>query len=82
MADNMLWGTSNTNPILDTRVYECEFPYRTMEYFGANVTAESVYVDAADEGHFYLILDGIDDCQKNEEAISKEDGWFMLRRHP
>eukprot|EP00957_Ditylum_brightwellii_P149897 11416440-Ditylum_brightwellii.AAC.1 len=77
-ADDILWGTANTNAILDTRVYKCKFPTVVMEYFGANVIAKTVYADVDDEGHFYSILDGILNHQKNEEAISKEDGWFVL----
>eukprot|EP00957_Ditylum_brightwellii_P123162 9390629-Ditylum_brightwellii.AAC.1 len=42
-----------------------------MEYFGAKVIAESVYVDADDEGQFYSILDGIVDHQKMRKQSAK-----------
>eukprot|EP00957_Ditylum_brightwellii_P196470 14969754-Ditylum_brightwellii.AAC.1 len=70
----MLWGTANTNLILDTIVYECEFPHGTIKYLGANIIAESVYIDADDEGHFYLILDMIVDRQKMRKQSVKRMG--------
>ena len=36
-------GTSNSNPILDTRVYDVEFPDGHVEEFTANVIAECIY---------------------------------------
>jgi hypothetical protein len=36
-------GRRNTNPILDTREYEVEFPDGATHMFTANIIAESLY---------------------------------------
>jgi len=47
-------GLRNSNPILDTRVYEVQFPDGHAEEFAANVIAESLYSQVDDEGNQYI----------------------------
>ena len=42
-AEGELFGTRNSNPILDTRSYEVEFPYGDVAEFAANVIAENMF---------------------------------------
>ena len=46
-----LVGTPNTNPILDTRQYECESVSGNVEFLAANVIAENLLSQVDDEGH-------------------------------
>jgi hypothetical protein len=44
-------GRSNRNPILDTRVYEVEFPDGTISEHSANVLAEALYSQVDVDGN-------------------------------
>ncbi len=77
-------GTKNDNPILDTRVYEVEFPDGEVSELAANVIAENLYAQCDAEGNTVLLLDAIVDHKVNEKvAISRENGFTVLngRRH-
>ncbi|MGH3054233.1 MAG: reverse transcriptase domain-containing protein, partial [Gaiellaceae bacterium] len=66
-------GNYSNNPILDSRVYEVEFPDGHVEEYSANTIAESLYAQVDDEGNQYLILKEIIDYNKDHSAISKDD---------
>ncbi len=77
-------GTKNDNPILDTRVYEVEFPDGEVSELAANVIAENLYAQCDAEGNTVLLLDAIVDHKVNEKvAISRENGFTVLngRQH-
>jgi hypothetical protein len=43
-SSGQLIGEANPSPILDTRIYNAEFPYGHMgEYASTNVVAENLY---------------------------------------
>jgi hypothetical protein len=70
-------GKRNSNPILDTRLYEVEFPDGSTEAFTANTIAENLYAQMDKEGNLYQILKEIVDHEKDNRAISKDNGWVM-----
>ena len=47
-AKGELFGTRNSNPILDTRSYEVEFPDGDFSEFTANVIAENMFSQCDD----------------------------------
>ena len=47
---NYLVGKENSNPILDTRIYEVEFPDGGIGEYTTNIIAESLYLSCDDEG--------------------------------
>ena len=49
-------GLHNPNPILDTRLYEVEFPDGSTEAFAANVIAENLYSQVDSQGHAFQII--------------------------
>jgi len=49
-------GRANTNPILDTRIYEVEFPDGTIAEYAANVLAEALYTQVDADGNRFLQL--------------------------
>ena len=71
--DGNLLGTANTNPILDTRVYEVEFPDGQVLEYAANVIAENLYAQVDQEGRHQLILDGIVGHRKDSSAVALDD---------
>jgi hypothetical protein len=66
-------GRSNTNPILDTRVYEVEFPDGTINEYAANILAEALYAQVDVDGNCYLLLKEIIDHKKDSTALSKDE---------
>ena len=68
-------GEYNSNPILNTRVYDVMFPDGSIQQYGANIIAENIYSQVDEEGHRFLIMDEIIDHRKGDEAIEKADGY-------
>ena len=73
-------GKSNSNPLLDTRVYEVQFPDGTEQEYTANLIATSLYTEVDDEGNQFVLLDEILDHDFDERTtnvnaldIKKED---------
>lgn len=66
-------GKSNPNPLLDTRVYEVQFPDGTEKEYTANLIAESLYSQVDVEGNQYLLLDEILDHKSDGTAVSLDD---------
>ena len=73
-----LLGKANSNPLLDTRVYDVEMPDGTYAGYYANSLIESIYNSADDNNHTELFLDDIIDHQANDNAIPKKGGWVRL----
>ena len=44
-------GTDNDNPIMDSRIFEVEYPYGHRESLAANAVAENLFAQVDDEGH-------------------------------
>ena len=73
-------GVRHTNPVLDTREYQVEFPDGSTATYAANVIAENLYAQVDEEGRHFTILDEITDHVKDGSALSKDDG-FIEDRH-
>ena len=56
-ADGNLIGRSNQNPILDTCLYEVEFPGGEITELAANMIAEPMYAQHDVDGNEYLLLE-------------------------
>ena len=72
----MLVGRQDGNPLLDTRLYNVEFPDGGIGEFSTNTIAESLYSNIDEEGYDLGLLDGIIAHRKLDNAISPEDGWY------
>ncbi len=68
---------ANSNPILDTRVYDVQFPDRHTETFAANVIAENIYSQLDSEGNRFLLIDEIIYHCKDHQAINKNEKYIM-----
>jgi len=53
---NYLIGKEDTNPILDTRIYEVEFTDGGIGEYSTNMIAESLYSSCDEEGNQYSLL--------------------------
>jgi hypothetical protein len=69
-VDGNLIGRAHANPILDTRVYEVEFPDGERVEYAANVIAECMYAQCDAEGNQFLMMDGIEYHWRTNDAMS------------
>jgi hypothetical protein len=76
-------GLSNTNPLLDSREYDVEFPDGSVDVLTANTIAESLYSQVDQEGRSYAVLAEIVDHRKVGTAVAMDDAMIpgtQLRR--
>ena len=77
--DGLPIGTANDNPILDTRVYEVEFPDGHKASLAANVIAENLFSQIDDEGNCHVMLDEIIGHRTNSKEIKQQDAHIVNR---
>ncbi len=70
-------GRAKSNPILDTRVYEVEFPDGSVNDYAANILAEALYAQVDVDGNRFLLLKEIIDHKTDATALSKSDAMVM-----
>jgi hypothetical protein len=70
-------GKANYNPLLDTRLYDIEFPDGDIQEYAANVIAESISSQVDDEGRHTLLMDALVDHEKDITAIQADDGYIV-----
>lgn len=72
-----LIGSENSNPILDTRIYNLEFPDGRVEEYSMNIILENLMAQVDDEDYdLGIFKEIIDVCQDKNEAIPKRDNGF------
>jgi hypothetical protein len=71
--ETQLVGKASTNPILDMRIYEVQFPDGHMAEYAANMITECIYSQVDDEGHRSMQLDEIIDYLKTDNAVEDEN---------
>jgi hypothetical protein len=92
-ADGNPIGIANQNPILDTLIYEVQFPDGHTESYAANIIVENMYAQVDHEGNQFLLLDEIIDHRSDEHAVQIDakyvdtpsgqrlkkttDGWYL-----
>ena len=62
-------GVGHSNPLLDTRVYEVQFPDGHTEESAANTIAENIYSQVDEEGNQYLLMQEITDTRKMVQQL-------------
>ena len=70
-----LIGKENSNPLLDSSVYEVEFEDGTVERYHANIIAEHIYSQIDGDGYGRTLLDEIIDHRRDDTAIDAADGF-------
>ena len=77
--DGRLVGTSHTNPILNTAIYNIETPDGNVQEYSANVIAENLWNQVDDDGYNYNLLFEIIGHRKNDDAVTKENGYYQTK---
>ena len=73
--DGTLVGTSNGNPILDTREYLVELIDGSEETYSANTIVLNMYIQVDSEGKSYLLLNEITNHRREADAVCTSDGY-------
>ena len=79
-AQGKLIGTYSDNPILNSHVYEVEFPDGDVKEFVANVLEENCMMQVDSNGHHSQFLDCITDVRCYDRAIAKTNGYNTTNR--
>lgn len=72
-------GAYNENPILNTLVYDVEFPDGDVREYSANIIAENMYAQVDADGFSHMLLDYIADYKKDGNAIDKADSYVITK---
>ena len=75
-------GSSNPNPLLDTREYLVCFEDGTEETYTANLIAESLYSQIDDDGRRLQSMQEIVDHERNHNALKEEDAYYSTKSGP
>jgi hypothetical protein len=75
-GDGIPIGRRNSNPILDSRQYQVEFPDGSLDTFTANVIAENLYSQVDSEGRPYQIFKAITDHRSDDRALSIDMAYY------
>ena len=68
-----LHGKADINPILDTQMYEVEFPDGRTAEFSSNAILEHMFTQCDPDGNQYLLLNSIIDHEVDDTGITDRD---------
>lgn len=77
--DGKVIGCYNENPILNTIVYDLEFPDGTVKEYAGNVIAEHVLYAADPDGYLTQHMKGIVDHKRSGNAVTKANKYVISR---
>ena len=69
-AKGSMIGRSDTDPILDTRMYQVEFAGHEVTELTTNFIAETMYAQCNSEGNEYSLFEALIDNCKHNKAVS------------
>ena len=72
-------GAQNKNPLLNTLVYEVEFPYGDVRKYTANLIAENVLSQVDPNGYYTNTMEVILDHKRDSSAVSMADNFFKTK---
>ncbi len=75
-----LIGTFDENPMLNSMVYEVEFPDGVVKNYSANMIAENILSQVDSNGMQHRLLDSIIDHKKDGSAVTKQDAFIVTKR--
>ena len=73
-------GTYDDNPMLNTIVYDVEFPDGAVKQYAANTIADNMYAQVDSEGYQHSLLDSIIDFGTDGNAIVRGNEFVVTRR--
>ena len=77
--DGLPIGTANSNPILDTRMYEVEYPDGYKASLAANAIAENMFAQVDEEGNRHVLFEEIVDHRTDGSEVKQQDAFIETR---
>ena len=79
--DGVTAGEYDDNPMLNSIVYDVEFPDGTVREYSANIIAENMLTQVDSDGYSLTMMEGIVDYRRDEAtAVSSQDGYVVTKR--
>jgi hypothetical protein len=79
--DGKVAGKYDDNPMLNTMIYELEFPNGQIKEYAANIIAENMLTQVDSEGYSFTRMESIVDYRKDDStAIPKADMYVVTNR--
>ena len=78
-SDGKEKGLASSNPILDTREYNVEFPDGAEAQYSANTIAENMFAQCNIDGHQHLIMKALIDYKKDHQAVAIGDQYVYVK---
>ena len=72
-------GTYDDNPILNSIIYEVEFPDGQVCKYSANIIAENMLAQCNDEGFSKALMEVIIDYKHDETAVPMSDKYVTTK---
>ena len=72
-------GNPNDNPLLNTLMYDVEFPDGNIKKYAANIIAENVLVNCDSEGHYSNLMSCIVGHKSDGSTVNSEDAYIKTK---
>ncbi len=72
-------GTYDSNPMLNSVLYDVKFPDGAVRQYAANTIAQNIYDQVDGDGYSSSTLQSVLDCKRDSTAVSKEDRYVYTR---
>lgn len=73
-------GTYDDNPMINSMVYDVQFPDGQIKEYAANIIAQNMYAQVDADGHHHTLLDSIIDYEKTTSAVDRDDAYITTRQ--
>jgi hypothetical protein len=78
-ADGVPIGRPHNNPIMDTRMYEVEYPDGHKAALAANAIAENMFAQTDMEGNRHVLFEEITDHRTDGSEVKQQDAFIKTR---
>ena len=79
-ANGIPIGTSNDNPILDTRLYEVEYADGYKESMSANLIAQNLFAQVDEEGNRHVLFEEIVDHRTDGSELKQQEAFITNKQ--
>ena len=78
-SEGNIIGNYDSNPLLNSMLYDVEFPDGAIKQYAANTIAQNMYAQVDSEGHSTSVLESIVDFAKTKKAIPMSDKYVTTK---
>ena len=78
-SEGHLIGSYDSNPLLNSMLYDVEFPDGAIRQYAANTIAQNMYAQVDEDGYSVSMLDTIADYAKDSKAVPMSDKYVTTK---